>query len=96
MDTEERFRKQRDNLAMQTPSRRDTSMNTQTKILLTAADAAKALSISARSLWTLTHRGEIPCVRIGRSVRYSVADLQAWVASLSDKADPSVAGSFEA
>jgi excisionase family DNA binding protein len=49
-------------------------------LLLTPRDAAKALAISERTLWTLTNDGKIPHKRIGRAVRYSVADLQAWIA----------------
>jgi hypothetical protein len=37
------------------------------------------LSISTRTLWTLTKRGEIPVKRVGRSVRYFVPDLIEWV-----------------
>ena len=40
---------------------------------------AEMLSISARSLWSRTNTGEIPSVRIGRSVRYDPEDLKAWV-----------------
>ena len=47
--------------------------------LLTAQQAAKTLSISPRKLWGLTAASEIPHVRIGRCVRYSVDDLQRWV-----------------
>jgi excisionase family DNA binding protein len=43
------------------------------------ARAAKALGISERSLWTLTRRGAIPHVKLGRSVRYSPRALQDWV-----------------
>ena len=47
-------------------------------------DAAKALGISERTLWTWTNDGIIPCVRVGsgkrRVVLYPVADLQAWLA----------------
>ena len=48
-------------------------------------EAAKALGISARTLWGLTApRGPIPCLRIGhgkrRTVLYPVAELQAWLA----------------
>ena len=49
-------------------------------LLLDARDAAKALAISPRTLWSLTNSGEIPCVRIRRSVRYDPADLRAWIA----------------
>jgi predicted enzyme related to lactoylglutathione lyase len=38
------------------------------------------LSICERSLWTLTApRGPIPVVRLGRSIRYRVADLDAYL-----------------
>ena len=43
-------------------------------------DAATTLSISPRTLWALTDRGEIPCIRIGRAVRYDPRDLTAWIA----------------
>lgn len=53
-------------------------------LALRPRDAAKALGISARTLWSLTApRGPIPCLRIGRGKRrtvlYPVADLQAWL-----------------
>jgi len=47
--------------------------------LLTSRQAAEALAISERTLWELTNRGDMPCVRLGRSVRYDPADLKAWV-----------------
>lgn len=50
-------------------------------LLLKPAAAAKLLSISERTLWSLTNRGEIPCVRIGRSVRYDRRDLADWINS---------------
>ena len=46
------------------------------KLLVTAREAAAALSISERSLWGLTIQGLLRCVRIGRSVRYAVDDLR--------------------
>ena len=48
--------------------------------LLTIKEAAKILSISQRSCWTITHpRGPLPCVRIGRSVRYATDDLRSYI-----------------
>lgn len=47
--------------------------------LLTAREAAQRLSISQRYLYTLTRSGVLPCVRIGQSVRYSVATIQNWI-----------------
>ena len=51
------------------------------RLLVTAREAADLLAISTRTLWTLTNVGDIPVVRIGRCVRYDVADLQAWIES---------------
>ena len=48
-------------------------------LLLTPKEAAKALSISARKLWGMTASGEICHVKIGRSVRYDIRDLEAAV-----------------
>ncbi|MGD9722625.1 MAG: helix-turn-helix transcriptional regulator [Pirellulales bacterium] len=52
-------------------------------LALRPREAAKALGISTRLLWQLTHDGEIPCVRIGtgtrRTVLYPIATLAAWL-----------------
>jgi excisionase family DNA binding protein len=50
-------------------------------LLLTVRQAAKVLSISERTLFTLTQDGQIPAVRFGRSVRYDPVDLRAWINS---------------
>jgi hypothetical protein len=43
-------------------------------------EAAKALGISERMLWSLTApRGAIQSVRVGSCVLYPVAGLQAWL-----------------
>ena len=47
--------------------------------LLRSDEAAKLLAISLRKLWTLADQGEIPVVRIGRSVRYDPTDLQNYI-----------------
>jgi predicted DNA-binding transcriptional regulator AlpA len=54
-------------------------LETTEPILLKPADAAKALAISPRKLWSLTVGREIPSVRIGKAVRYDPADLRAWI-----------------
>ena len=48
-------------------------------MLLTAREAAKALALSDRKLWGLTKSRAIPCVRIGRAVRYDPTDLRKFV-----------------
>jgi excisionase family DNA binding protein len=52
------------------------------RLLLTPREAAAALRISPRLLWSLTRDGTIPCVRLRRAVRYSPAALQAWLAAM--------------
>ena len=55
-------------------------MDTATKpLLLTPNEAAKMLSISARTLWDLKTTGKIRCVRINRLVRYDPQDLIAYI-----------------
>jgi excisionase family DNA binding protein len=49
------------------------------KLLWTRREAAAALSISERTLWTLTDEGQIPCVRIRRSVRYDPVAVRSWI-----------------
>lgn len=52
------------------------------RILVDAAEAAKLLSISARTLWSLTQpRGPIAVKRIGRAVRYPVSALRLFAES---------------
>ncbi len=51
----------------------------QTPLLVSTKHAAQMLSISERSLWTWTHRGDIPHVRVGRTIRYSVDTLNRWI-----------------
>ena len=49
--------------------------------LLKVLPAADWLGVSDRTLWGLTApRGPIPCVRVGNSVRYRLADLEAFAA----------------
>jgi hypothetical protein len=50
-------------------------------LLLTARQAAAALSICEKSLYSLTQpRGPLRCIRLGKSVRYAVTDLQQFIA----------------
>jgi excisionase family DNA binding protein len=52
------------------------------RVLLTTKEAAAALAVSDRTLWSLTApRGPIASVRIGTAVRYRPADLEAWAAA---------------
>ena len=51
-------------------------LTNQVRLLLRPNEAARALAISPRKLWAMTASGEIDCVRLGKSVRYQVGDLQ--------------------
>ena len=54
-------------------------------LALTPEQAAAALTIGVRLLWSETNAGRIPCVRIGRRVVYPVAVLEAWLAKQARK-----------
>lgn len=53
--------------------------HTPDRLLVSAAEAARLLSISPRTLWSMTTSGELPCVRVRRRVLYAVADLREYV-----------------
>ncbi len=48
-------------------------------------EAAKALGIGERLLWSKTNSGEIPHLRIGRAVIYPVGMLRDWMAEQAAK-----------
>lgn len=52
-------------------------------LALRPREAAKVLSISERTLWTLTNRREIPHLRLGRAILYPVDGLRSWLAGQS-------------
>jgi excisionase family DNA binding protein len=49
------------------------------RLLLSPREAAQALSICEKTLYTITKDGEIPVIRMGRSVRYPVDGLKEWI-----------------
>ncbi|MDP6557949.1 MAG: helix-turn-helix domain-containing protein [Pirellulaceae bacterium] len=51
----------------------------ETPMLITREEAARLLTISERKLWELTNARQVPCVRIGRAVRFVARDLREWV-----------------
>ena len=52
--------------------------NTQPK-LLTVKEVAELLSISQRTVWSMTNAGEIPCVRIRKRVLYRLEHVQGFI-----------------
>jgi excisionase family DNA binding protein len=58
-----------------------TEKTTDLPHLLTTRDVAKQLRAGKRTVERLAANGEIPCVRIGRLVRFTPADLAAFIDS---------------
>ena len=54
-------------------------------LALRPREAAQALSIGERLLWSKTNAGEIPHVRIGRAVVYPVDLLRDWLVAQARK-----------
>ncbi|MBN1514323.1 MAG: helix-turn-helix domain-containing protein [Phycisphaerae bacterium] len=48
-------------------------------LALRPREAAEALGLSPRTLWSLTARGDLSCIKVGRSVRYSLEGLREWL-----------------
>jgi excisionase family DNA binding protein len=48
--------------------------------LLTGKDVAQMLKISSSQAYKLMRRGELPAVRIGRSIRVKPEDLETFIA----------------
>ena len=57
----------------------------QIRLLLSPREAAKALSVCEKTLWTLTQKGEIPVMRMGRAVRYPLDRLKEWIEKQSQE-----------
>jgi excisionase family DNA binding protein len=47
--------------------------------LVRAREVAKALALSERSVLRLAAQGDLPHVRVGRSVRFDPAAVEAWL-----------------
>lgn len=54
--------------------------NTPAPLLIDARAACALLCMGERRLWVLTNCKAVPSRKIGKSVRYSPAELAAWVA----------------
>lgn len=57
-------------------------------LLIDAVSAAKLLSISQKTLWLYTQRGDIPHRRIGSRVLYPLSLLRAYAETGSTTATP--------
>lgn len=48
-------------------------------LLVTPTEAARMLGIGLRTLQDLYAKGEIPAIRLGKSVRIKVSEIEKWV-----------------
>ena len=61
---------------------------TPEKLLFSAREAAKTLSICEKTLWNFTNpRGPIPSVKLGSRVLYSPRDLRNWIDNQTQNKD---------
>jgi excisionase family DNA binding protein len=56
--------------------------------VVNAQTAGRLLGVSRTTLWDLSRRGELPCLHIGRSVRWAVTDIDAFIARMRSEAWP--------
>jgi excisionase family DNA binding protein len=56
-------------------------------LLVSPRQAARLLSVSERTLFTWTKAGKIPCVKLGRLVRYSIDSLKEFIAEAEKVVD---------
>ena len=61
------------------PDRLAPSVEHVARLAMRPKDAAKALGIGERLLWSMTNRGEIPHLKVGKAVLYPVAELERWL-----------------
>ena len=53
--------------------------STTSPLLVDPREASRLLCVCEKALWNLTKRGELPAVRIGRSIRYDLVDIRAYI-----------------
>lgn len=50
------------------------------RVLVNQQQAAELLGVCGKTVYELRRRGELPCVRVGRAIRYRVDTLTSWAA----------------
>ena len=78
-------KRQPDQLPLIKPTRAD-RIAAMDEEILEVDGAARVLGVSARTVYALARKGEIPAMRIGREWRFALKNLREWVANAS-KAD---------
>jgi len=60
------------------------------RLLLRPAEAAELLGVGRSKVYALLVAGEVPSIRVGRSVRVPVDALKRWVAARADAGSPGI------
>ena len=55
------------------------------RLALRPKETARALGIGERLLWSLTNRGEIPHVRLGKAIVYPIDELRRYLAEQAQR-----------
>lgn|GEM_PF-1007872 len=58
-------------------------------------EAAAAIGVSERTLFTWTKNGDVPHIRIGKTVRYPVDEIRRWMAEKATKSTLKEGGEHE-
>ncbi len=53
---------------------------TKPEPFVTVADIARLLGVPSSFIYERTARGEIPCYRVGRLLRFKVSEVEHWLA----------------
>ena len=71
--------------AHHTPERNMPATAPPPPILVSLREAARLLAVSDRHLWQLQRDGVLPVVRVGRALRFRIADLERWAAQAAGR-----------
>ncbi|NLX21649.1 MAG: helix-turn-helix domain-containing protein [Phycisphaerae bacterium] len=51
------------------------------RLALRTREAAEAIGVSERTLWTWTQQGDVPFIKRGKATLYPIRELTAWLSS---------------
>jgi excisionase family DNA binding protein len=75
--------------ALQPPRQQYSAASTRdSNTLLTRPEAAALLNVALRTVDALIATGDVPCVRIGRAIRFRPAALQMFVEASESRRNP--------
>jgi len=60
-----------------------TNIDERDGVALTLREIARRLHVSERTAWTWAKRGMLPCVKIGKSLRFPLKLVEQWLEQLA-------------